>query len=188
MEGLEIPKASKTQKAPPLKCPRCYSANTKFCYYNNYSLTQPRHFCRTCHRHWTAGGVLRNIPASGSRKNKRQKTTTTTNASTSAAAGHFPSITTPAVTENNDRFENLLTRNFRPFEFEFGTVSSGFSFPVNSTSLFPSTDYSFGRSKEGLEMDESKFSTSFSVEESLVFPAGFLDFWNGGVDFMAGGY
>ncbi|KAJ6811542.1 uncharacterized protein M6B38_153185 [Iris pallida] len=25
-----------------LKCPRCESSNTKFCYYNNYSLTQPR--------------------------------------------------------------------------------------------------------------------------------------------------
>ncbi|RAZ36360.1 hypothetical protein DK853_48805, partial [Klebsiella oxytoca] len=21
--------------------------NTKFCYYNNYNLTQPRHFCKT---------------------------------------------------------------------------------------------------------------------------------------------
>ncbi|GKG23796.1 DOF zinc finger protein DOF5.7, partial [Tanacetum coccineum] len=31
-----------------LKCPRCDSPNTKFCYYNNYSLTQPRHFCKTC--------------------------------------------------------------------------------------------------------------------------------------------
>ncbi|KAL0299914.1 UNVERIFIED_CONTAM: Dof zinc finger protein DOF1.1 [Sesamum calycinum] len=34
-----------------LRCPRCDSSNTKFCYYNNYNLTQPRHFCKTC-RHW----------------------------------------------------------------------------------------------------------------------------------------
>ncbi|KAL5714623.1 hypothetical protein ACHQM5_016557 [Ranunculus cassubicifolius] len=27
-----------------LKCPRCDSLNTKFCYYNNYNLSQPRHF------------------------------------------------------------------------------------------------------------------------------------------------
>lgn len=46
--------------------------NTKFCYYNNYSLTQPRHFCKTCRRYWTEGGSLRNIPVGGcSRKNKR---------------------------------------------------------------------------------------------------------------------
>ncbi|KAK4756329.1 hypothetical protein SAY87_006456 [Trapa incisa] len=57
-----------------LKCPRCDSTNTKFCYYNNYNLSQPRHFCRSCRRYWTKGGVLRNIPVGGgSRKNKRSK-------------------------------------------------------------------------------------------------------------------
>ncbi|KAL5055103.1 hypothetical protein RYX36_035785, partial [Vicia faba] len=45
-----------------MKCPRCDSPNTKFCYYNNYSLTQPRHFCKTCRRYWTKGGALRNVP------------------------------------------------------------------------------------------------------------------------------
>ncbi|XP_010277571.1 PREDICTED: dof zinc finger protein DOF5.7-like [Nelumbo nucifera] len=58
----------------PLKCPRCDSSNTKFCYYNNYSLTQPRHFCKTCRRYWTKGGALRNVPIGGGcRKNKRGK-------------------------------------------------------------------------------------------------------------------
>lgn len=33
-----------------LKCPRCDSTNTKFCYFNNYSLSQPRHFCKACKR------------------------------------------------------------------------------------------------------------------------------------------
>eukprot|EP01018_Ginkgo_biloba_P034018 Gb_23562 [translate_table: standard] len=56
------------------KCPRCDSANTKFCYYNNYSLSQPRHFCKTCRRYWTRGGALRNVPVGGGcRKNKRVK-------------------------------------------------------------------------------------------------------------------
>ncbi|KAE8673527.1 Dof zinc finger protein DOF1.7 [Hibiscus syriacus] len=36
-----------------LKCPRCDSLNTKFCYYNNYNLSQPRHFCKGCRRYWT---------------------------------------------------------------------------------------------------------------------------------------
>ncbi|KAH7675562.1 Zinc beta-ribbon-containing protein [Dioscorea alata] len=57
-----------------LKCPRCNSSNTKFCYYNNYSLSQPRHFCKSCKRYWTLGGSLRNVPVGGSsRKNKRLK-------------------------------------------------------------------------------------------------------------------
>ncbi|XP_075507922.1 dof zinc finger protein DOF5.7-like isoform X1 [Primulina tabacum] len=59
---------------PALKCPRCDSTNTKFCYYNNYNLTQPRHFCKTCRRYWTKGGALRNVPiGGGSRKTKKLK-------------------------------------------------------------------------------------------------------------------
>ncbi|KAM3381088.1 Dof zinc finger protein DOF4.6 [Capsicum chinense] len=55
-----------------IKCPRCDSTHTKFCYYNNYSLTQPRYFCKTCRRYWTKGGTLRNIPVGGGcRKNKK---------------------------------------------------------------------------------------------------------------------
>ncbi|XP_071712029.1 dof zinc finger protein DOF5.7-like [Rutidosis leptorrhynchoides] len=57
-----------------LKCPRCDSPNTKFCYYNNYSLTQPRHFCKTCRRYWTKGGALRNVPIGGGcRKSKKTR-------------------------------------------------------------------------------------------------------------------
>ncbi|KAL9329363.1 hypothetical protein ACSQ67_004366 [Phaseolus vulgaris] len=60
---------------PQHKCPRCDSTNTKFCYFNNYSLSQPRHFCKTCKRYWTHGGTFRNIPVGGaSRKAKRGKT------------------------------------------------------------------------------------------------------------------
>lgn len=56
----------------PLRCPRCDSSNTKFCYYNNYNLTQPRHFCKTCRRYWTKGGALRNVPIGGGcRKNNK---------------------------------------------------------------------------------------------------------------------
>ncbi|KAK7317652.1 hypothetical protein RJT34_02066 [Clitoria ternatea] len=72
-------KSTKIRPAPEhgLKCPRCDSPNTKFCYYNNYSLTQPRHFCKTCRRYWTNGGALRNVPIGGGcRKNKKIKTST----------------------------------------------------------------------------------------------------------------
>ncbi|XP_031129634.1 dof zinc finger protein DOF5.3 [Ipomoea triloba] len=55
-------------------CPRCGSMNTKFCYYNNYSLTQPRYFCKGCRRYWTKGGSLRNVPVGGGcRKTRRAK-------------------------------------------------------------------------------------------------------------------
>uniref|UniRef100_A0A8I6WLN9 Dof-type domain-containing protein n=1 Tax=Hordeum vulgare subsp. vulgare TaxID=112509 RepID=A0A8I6WLN9_HORVV len=54
-----------------LPCPRCRSEDTKFCYFNNYNVNQPRHFCRACHRYWTAGGAIRNVPVgSGRRKNR----------------------------------------------------------------------------------------------------------------------
>ncbi|KAI5016733.1 hypothetical protein ZWY2020_006584 [Hordeum vulgare] len=58
-------------RPPPRQCPRCRSANTKFCYYNNYSRKQPRYFCRACRRHWTEGGTLRDVPVGGGRKNRR---------------------------------------------------------------------------------------------------------------------
>ncbi|XP_051128924.1 dof zinc finger protein PBF-like [Andrographis paniculata] len=62
------------QPPPPQKCPRCDSSNTKFCYYNNYSLSQPRYFCKGCRRYWTHGGTLRNVPVGGGcRKTKRPK-------------------------------------------------------------------------------------------------------------------
>ncbi|KAF8377486.1 hypothetical protein HHK36_030866 [Tetracentron sinense] len=70
--------------APPpehehLPCPRCDSTNTKFCYYNNYNLSQPRHFCKSCRRYWTQGGTLRNIPiGGGTRKNAKRTRTSST--------------------------------------------------------------------------------------------------------------
>ncbi|CAK8567623.1 unnamed protein product [Lathyrus sativus] len=75
MEGSKAPmieRRARPQKDQALNCPRCNSTNTKFCYYNNYSLSQPRYFCKTCRRYWTEGGSLRNVPVGGgSRKNKR---------------------------------------------------------------------------------------------------------------------
>ncbi|KAG6396059.1 hypothetical protein SASPL_142197 [Salvia splendens] len=69
---------SNSQEEKPLKkpekiipCPRCNSMDTKFCYFNNYNVNQPRHFCKNCQRYWTAGGTMRNVPVgAGRRKNK----------------------------------------------------------------------------------------------------------------------
>ncbi|KAL4201311.1 hypothetical protein AMTRI_Chr02g258090 [Amborella trichopoda] len=62
---------AKPQAEQPQKCPRCDSLNTKFCYYNNYSLSQPRYFCKTCRRYWTRGGTLRNVPVGGGCRKKK---------------------------------------------------------------------------------------------------------------------
>ncbi|CAN4078912.1 unnamed protein product [Withania somnifera] len=77
-----------SQPPPQQKCRRCDSNNTKFCYYNNYSLTQPRYFCKTCRRYWTQGGTLRNVPVGGGcRKAKR----TMKSCSSSSSAGEISS-------------------------------------------------------------------------------------------------
>ncbi|KAJ7520233.1 hypothetical protein O6H91_20G073300 [Diphasiastrum complanatum] len=55
-----------------LPCPRCDSRQTKFCYFNNYSVNQPRHFCKRCHRYWTAGGMLRSVPMGAGRRKRKQ--------------------------------------------------------------------------------------------------------------------
>ncbi|RZS16559.1 hypothetical protein BHM03_00048569 [Ensete ventricosum] len=57
--------------AAALPCPRCKSRETKFCYFNNYNVNQPRHFCKACHRYWTAGGALRNVPVGAGRRRGR---------------------------------------------------------------------------------------------------------------------
>ncbi|KAF8378281.1 hypothetical protein HHK36_029620 [Tetracentron sinense] len=70
--GPLLERRLRPQHDQALKCPRCDSTHTKFCYYNNYSLSQPRYFCKTCRRYWTKGGSLRNIPVGGGcRKNKK---------------------------------------------------------------------------------------------------------------------
>ncbi|KFK39436.1 hypothetical protein AALP_AA3G244500 [Arabis alpina] len=76
MMGKQLQGQGQGQQFPEqeqLKCPRCESPNTKFCYYNNYNLSQPRHFCKSCRRYWTKGGALRNVPVGGgSRKNSKR--------------------------------------------------------------------------------------------------------------------
>ncbi|KAJ4789083.1 Dof zinc finger protein [Rhynchospora pubera] len=69
-----------TDQQNPIACPRCNSTNTKFCYYNNYNLSQPRHFCKNCRRYWTKGGALRNIPVGGgTRKNSKRANSASSN-------------------------------------------------------------------------------------------------------------
>ncbi|CAJ1936410.1 unnamed protein product [Sphenostylis stenocarpa] len=119
-QDLELPKPNlmrkqQQQQAQPsesLKCPRCDSSNTKFCYYNNYNKSQPRHFCRACKRHWTKGGTLRNVPVGGGRKNKRvKKSNTPTPSSTTATTTPItatPSTCTGTVTTSIGNMDAML--------------------------------------------------------------------------------
>ncbi|CAO2814685.1 unnamed protein product [Amaranthus hypochondriacus] len=68
-----------------LKCPRCDSTNTKFCYYNNYNLSQPRHYCKSCKRYWTKGGALRNIPIGGGSRKITKRSSSKRSSSSSPA-------------------------------------------------------------------------------------------------------
>ncbi|CAL4993694.1 unnamed protein product [Urochloa decumbens] len=72
------------QQEKGLKCPRCASTNTKFSYYNNNSLTQPRYFCKACRRYWMAGGIQRDVPVGGGcRKNKQRNNAALSSATSS---------------------------------------------------------------------------------------------------------
>ncbi|KAF5203405.1 Dof zinc finger protein pbf [Thalictrum thalictroides] len=94
------------EQAP--KCPRCDSTNTKFCYYNNYSLSQPRYFCKTCRRYWTKGGSLRNIPVGGGcRKNKR----VAVKKSTGKPLHHCSSSSSLSLDETDLHLSNLSNLN-----------------------------------------------------------------------------
>ncbi|CAA6661754.1 unnamed protein product [Spirodela intermedia] len=99
--GSTAERARLGKVAPPegaLKCPRCESTNTKFCYFNNYSLSQPRHFCKTCRRYWTRGGALRNVPVGGGcRRNKRSKSGGGGGSSKSSAADRHAGSSTSIV-------------------------------------------------------------------------------------------
>ncbi|XP_030479576.2 dof zinc finger protein DOF1.8-like [Cannabis sativa] len=103
--------ASAPAPAPEqLKCPRCDSSNTKFCYYNNYNKSQPRHFCRTCKRHWTKGGTLRNVPVGGGRKNKRlKKSSAATATATAVAAATANSDINSTVLFNDDHDQKTIS-------------------------------------------------------------------------------
>ncbi|KAJ0712878.1 putative transcription factor C2C2-Dof family [Helianthus annuus] len=116
-----------------LKCPRCGCLNTKFCYYNNYNLSQPRFFCKGCRRYWTKGGVLRNVPVGGStRKAKRSKKKSSNSSSSSSSSSikiskettqFTPAEAVPTVFDQ--RLEPpVLTDNVHKLFSEMGTFGS----------------------------------------------------------------
>ncbi|KAJ8764316.1 hypothetical protein K2173_006056 [Erythroxylum novogranatense] len=140
--------AATSSASENLRCPRCDSTNTKFCYYNNYNLTQPRHFCKTCRRYWTKGGALRNVPIGGGcRKNK--------NTSVSAASVGKPS-----------------TSKMKTFASEIGRsgFGNGFAHELSSSPIMwssPQSSHLFSllRGNQNPNPNASALSSSISVKE-----------------------
>ncbi|XP_014517144.1 dof zinc finger protein DOF3.2 [Vigna radiata var. radiata] len=186
-QNLELPKPTpmrkqqqQTQPSEPLKCPRCDSINTKFCYYNNYNKSQPRHFCRACKRHWTKGGTLRNVPVGGGRKNKRAKKSTTTSNGSMDDELRTPVTIPPLAVDDHKTtpsslYESLCLPQQNPTstkvsqgkDFGIGNgifLSSTVPFPQNQSLLFPfTTSNSF---------DTNTCAVSNSLQSSSVYNYG----------------
>ncbi|KAE8712797.1 Dof zinc finger protein DOF5.3 [Hibiscus syriacus] len=166
--GLE--RKIRPQKEQALNCPRCNSTNTKFCYYNNYSLTQPRYFCKTCRRYWTEGGSLRNIPVGGgSRKNKRSSSSSLSSSKKLPALLTPPSLSqcstqNPKIHDEQDlnlafaaaagsqgyRSITELVPNSLENNNKNQIPTSSSSSPTTSTSQFPALELLTGVSSRGL--------------------------------------
>ncbi|KAG6497697.1 hypothetical protein ZIOFF_045601 [Zingiber officinale] len=105
-----------------IECPRCNSTNTKFCYYNNYSRSQPRHFCKTCRRYWTHGGALRNVPVGGGSRRSNKQTAKHSKPQTATANYTSPSLSVASMrpppllinnnNNNNDNHNHPVIHNF----------------------------------------------------------------------------
>ena len=161
-----------------LNCPRCDSPNTKFCYYNNYSLTQPRHFCKTCRRYWTKGGALRNVPIGGGcRKNKKVKSSRLSGDSKDSGSSSelgslkfFHGLSPPVDFQLAGlTFPRLhhppLTSGFHN-HFPFGDVSAT-SDPSGSSNSMTGFNYPFSSSGSGFN-DAIQGMSSMNVHGSLA--------------------
>lgn len=162
-------KVIRFQKDQVLNCPRCNSANTKFCYYNNYSLSQPRYFCKTCRRYWTAGGSLRNIPVGGgSRKNKKPSSSSSTSSALKKVADLVPPVPIPADQNSSkihggDGHQDLnlggqlsAMELFTGFTSSIGLSSTSFMspsiIPISDPNLLYSSGISLPESKQCLKI------------------------------------
>ncbi|XP_076929841.1 dof zinc finger protein DOF4.6-like [Bidens hawaiensis] len=123
-----LERKARPQKDSAVNCPRCNSTNTKFCYYNNYSLSQPRYFCKTCRRYWTEGGTLRNVPVGGgSRKNKRSSSSYS-----SSMSKKLPDLVVPPVPPKLLISHQNPNNNIMHHDHDFKTISDLIQAPNTS--------------------------------------------------------
>ncbi|KAL1223874.1 Dof zinc finger protein DOF2.1 [Cardamine amara subsp. amara] len=98
-------------------CPRCESPNTKFCYYNNYSLSQPRYFCKSCRRYWTKGGTLRNVPVGGGCRRKKRSSSFSKNNNNNKP-----------INFHSDPLHNSLITGMPPSSFGYDSIDLNLAF------------------------------------------------------------
>ncbi|GJW14736.1 DOF zinc finger protein DOF5.4-like protein [Tanacetum coccineum] len=135
------------QRFHDMKCPRCESLNTKFCYYNNYNLSQPRHYCKNCRRYWTKGGVLRNVPVGGGiRKTKRSskpkpKTKTNPNVTSSSTveykssnSGHSSNASSSHAATANTNKTDVSSNSTHGMMLSFNQVTNDDQITLNQSS------------------------------------------------------
>ncbi|XP_031120568.1 dof zinc finger protein DOF1.6-like [Ipomoea triloba] len=128
--------------AEKLACPRCDSTNTKFCYYNNYNLCQPRYFCKSCRRYWTRGGALRNVPVGGATRNPSSKKRSRTVGSGRPARSPAPRMVGIGAGSGLD--VNLNRAGSEPETGSLGPVGSG------GVEFAPLGEYGLGLEPSGL--------------------------------------
>lgn len=92
------------------QCPRCNSMDTKFCYFNNYNANQPRHFCKSCHRFWTAGGSMRNIPVGAGKRRNRHSSSSYQRHNTSVSS----EVAVPTPNIDSSSHQNFSTLESTP--------------------------------------------------------------------------
>ncbi|PIA56126.1 hypothetical protein AQUCO_00700464v1 [Aquilegia coerulea] len=174
-----------------LQCPRCDSRNTKFCYYNNYNLSQPRHYCKGCRRYWTHGGTLRDVPiGGGSRKNSYKRSRKSPSSSSLSpipepvyanpiSSRPIPTSVSSTITVRSDH------NNVHHHHFNNGVVGGSFTSLLNpqpSPSLLTLNGFGLGL---GSSFDEM---VTFETGKGVVWPLGFGENnHSGGVGLIGGG-
>ncbi|CAI9763970.1 unnamed protein product [Fraxinus pennsylvanica] len=150
-------------------CPRCASSNTKFCYYNNYSLSQPRYFCKGCRRYWTKGGSLRNVPfGGGCRKSRRAKAARQVE---SGGANYVDQGTSPTGDQCVDIdlttvFANYLNQNVENNEEKSGGEGSS----------SPGASYASSSEVQASSLDiDSRLEDALFEYQKTVEPVDFID-------------
>nr|ABF97655.1 Dof domain, zinc finger family protein, expressed [Oryza sativa Japonica Group] len=169
------------------QCPRCASHDTKFCYYNNYNTSQPRHFCRACRRYWTLGGSLRNVPIGGSTRKRprppvRRPPVHFTAAAAAAAAAapphhhhhhHGGPLTPPPATSSSSQQAGLLGSLFALGAAPLleGRVGVGFDLGLG----LPGPGHHHAVAGGGGPAAAVATSSSSSAAAPLLWPTGLLD-------------